>query len=59
MQLKWQSSMGKNGNHKYKYLAKSSYKLNIKYKYLINPLYLWLHIESQVYEFGHFYYICN
>jgi hypothetical protein len=51
--------MGKNGNHKYKYLAKSSYKLNIKYKYLINPLYLWLHIESQVYEFGHFYYICN
>jgi len=36
-------------------LAKSGYKPPKKYKSLIILLYLWLHNENQVYEYGDFY----
>jgi hypothetical protein len=49
------------GNHPEEYLAKSGYKSDLRYKSLINLLYLWLQTEHQQYEsdlfcyFSHFW----
>jgi hypothetical protein len=46
----------KSDNRPKEHLAKSGYKLPKKYKSLIILLYLWLHNENQVYEYGDFYF---
>jgi hypothetical protein len=49
MYVKWQLSIrgcGKNGNSSHENIVKFGYKLDMKYKYLINLLYLWLNIEK-------------
>jgi hypothetical protein len=38
----------KNGDHTQGNLAKSGYKQDMEYKYLINLLYLWLQSENQI-----------
>jgi hypothetical protein len=40
--------MEKRGEHPKEDLAKSGYKSDVEYEYLIILLYSWLHIESQI-----------
>jgi hypothetical protein len=49
----------KSDNHPYGDLAKSGYKPEIKYKSSIISLYVWLHDENHIYEFGNFYFFLS
>jgi hypothetical protein len=49
----------KSDNHPYGDLAKSGYKPEIKYKSSIILLYVWLHNENHIYEFGNFYFFLS
>jgi hypothetical protein len=51
MCVKWQLSIGrcgKNGNSSHENFVKYGYKIDMKYKFLINLLYIWLHTENQI-----------
>jgi len=52
---KWWSSIGR-WQKKLGRFNKSSYKLVMKYKYLIILLWFWLHVTNQILKYSEFYY---